>query len=321
MYQAFKLSAALVLFFPTITSAGTLYLTATSQNRIYTVNTVSGAVSSFPNYGTSTSEQLNPTVIAAGQDGYIYVADTEYKPTGPSFHIAKFTPAGQRLGSVDFGLTVVRALAVNAAGEIILTDRANPNGLNPPPVASVKHYSASGQLLNTISDGVLFHIAGVKLEFAMAGDGTIYIPGSNFAAGGASGIAKFTADDTYLGSVTNGSFSAVGVDLSGVVYGTTTSGGNHVQKFSSAGAALGEYGTNLSLNAQVFDAAGNLYQVSGGSVFKWSPAGVNLGAIATGLPTTIGGFAYLVPEPSSALLAVVGALVIVVFSTQRRAAL
>ena len=214
--------------------------------------------------------------------------------SGQGNEVRKFSPTGTFLGNFVTGLGLPIAVAIDSTGNAYIATSS-----------SVNKYNAAGSLLYTLSSG-LSTPSGIAFDTS----GNVFV--SSYGNGT---IHKFSPTGADLGIFVSGVGNTQGIAIdpfNNVFVGSR--GLNNVQKFSATGAQLATYlGFNDPLNL-TSDSSGNIYVANyagnaagAGSIMKISSAGVNLGAITTGL-TGAYGVAFRVPPTSTAAAPEPGAL-------------
>ncbi len=279
---------------------------------------------------------LSPTGLAIGQNGNLYVANTNpgFNNSGSVFQYDPATHA-------QVGGAVVTFNGQNDGHDVIIPQgmRFAPNGnLYIADVGgdqNVHIYDPAGNSLGTLSSNQLL----APQDVAFDAGGNLYVPSGNAdvlrSAGGTGALTEFVAQQAGgLINPTSLSFAPSGelyvLDIGGnfaAVRRYDASG--HSDGTNAGDATLISFSGNLFSfvpNAILFGPDGKLY-VSGQDTFA-NPAGEVLRFLADGTPDgvfvsglsnpTYMAFAA-VPEPSSIVLAVVGALALLGIGLRRLA--
>ena len=243
----------------------------------------------------ATTGLAGPAFLAFDSAGNLYAANINNDT------IERFTPGG--VGSIfaSTGLNQPTGLAFDAAGNLYVTNQVSN---------TIEKFTPGGV------GSVFATIAGPSHPFGLAFDtaGNLYVAVGN--GGVAATIEKFTAGGVGSVFATTGldNPSGLAFDAAGNLYAANSGGLNTIERFTPSG--VGSVFASTGLNEPIglaFDSAGNLFVAnnSGGinsTIEQFTPGGV--GSVFT--TDVIGPFGLAfgpssVPEPSSLVLAIIGA--------------
>ncbi|MGY4893516.1 MAG: NHL repeat-containing protein [Candidatus Saccharimonadota bacterium] len=270
---------------------GNVYVADTSNHRIRKV-APDGSVTTFAGSGTAGSANgtgaaaqfNNPTDVAIGPMGNIYVADSS------NHRIRKITPAGVvttfagsgTAGTTNGSATVARfnlprSLAADASGNIYVADTTNHRIRKVTPAGEVSTFAGSGTVGTTNGSATAARFSSPD-GIALDKDGNAYV-----ADRGNNRIRKVTTDGTVstLAGTTAGSANGTGtaaqftaprgvaVDAEGNVFVADT-GNNRIRKITPAGVVTYVSGSGT---AGFANGASTAAQFSGPAGIAISPLG------------------------------------------------
>jgi streptogramin lyase len=198
----------------------------------------------FYDYDLTTPTFLNISGLTGDQAGLAFAPDnTLYVVRSNAPAILRFTASGQYLGVFTTeGLSAPRDVAIRADGTVMVLNQRND---------AVTLYSATGQLLNTVSVGT-----GVREYLTLDQAGNAYVCNTD-----GDSVLRLALGDTQFTRVNTPSLqgaTAVAFDAAGRMYVSGT--GNSVERFSPTGQSLGLFLTGLSLPRDMaFGPDGSLY--------------------------------------------------------------
>jgi hypothetical protein len=262
--------------------------------------------------GAGPGQFANPTDLAVGAGGQVYVADSD------NYRVQRFTAdgafAGQwgTRGTAAGQFSTPSGVATDAAGNVYVADRGNQR---------VQKFSADGTFQRAWGWGVAtgaqaFEIctASCLQGLAGTGPGELFLPqtltvdaaGNVYVTEFANNrVQRFASDGTFSGVVWGSAGSAPGQFARPVGIAAGAAGvyvadrdNNRIQRFNSAGGPLGQWGTagpGVGQFATLLDVAvgpdGTVYAGETGNrrVQKFSAAGQFQSALTavTGLPGVI----------------------------------
>jgi sugar lactone lactonase YvrE len=226
------------------------------------------------------NRQLIPSDVATDPAGNVYVADQGnariQKFSADGAFIRSWGGNGSGTGQFLFNL---EGIAVDAAGNVYVTEVSGPNGQGAD---RIQKFSSSGAFLTKwgsrgSGNGQFSVPSGIATDPA----GDVYVADSGNAR-----IQKFDFDGSFIskwgsGGSGNGQFNlpnGIATDAVGNVYVVDSYGlapasrNNRIQKFSSDGAFITKWGGTGSGNGQFYapsdvatDPAGNVYVVDSGN--------------------------------------------------------
>ncbi len=268
-----------------------------------------------PSIGDGSGGFINPTGIAIGSDGSVYVADyqaNEGVTTGAIYH---FSADGTYLGTFASGssLNEPQGIAFGPNGDLYVTNYAYNTDTN------ITAYDSTGtqvSLTGGSGGGPPSGFLGLNPPaggIAFGPNGDLYVPDPY------NGVDQYTADGTFVRSFgfpdPLGNPSSVAVDASGNVFVTDVGSGN-IEEFDSNGnfiATLDPFNPTLGGNgwdqptALAFGPTGNLFIADDSGITEFDFSSVT--SFNSGVYS--GDFlAYdaTVPEPSLVLLCALASL-------------
>ena len=273
--------------------AGLLYAT-TPDNRVLRIDTVTSVVTTFA------SGLHTPIGVALDAAGNVYVSSFDDK------NILKFNPAGVSSVFATTGTAYAEQMAFDAAGNLYAP-------LNNNSIVKITAAGVSSVFANTLLSG--------PNGLAFDASGNLYA-----GNGGNSTIVKFTP--AGVGSVVPSSGLNTPQDLkldsAGNIYTSNTN--RNIVKTTAAGVSSIFFTDTVGLFplGMAFDAANTLYvsDYAGGGILKILPSGASsvLATLAGGSVYYLAYQATPVPEPSTAMLLMLGgAGVLTAFKTRRTA--
>ncbi|OFW60630.1 MAG: hypothetical protein A2133_05620, partial [Actinobacteria bacterium RBG_16_64_13] len=247
-----------------VDSAGNVYVTDSSNNRIQKFSSAGVFLAQWGSFGTADGQMKFPTGIAVDALGSVYVVDSY------NYRIEKFSGTGAFLGkwggygTADGQFKFPRGIAVDSAGMVYVADGMNMR---------IQKFDGAGVFLAKwgsygSGDGEFKFVRSLAID---AADNVYAADYSNAR------IQKFSNTGAFLGKwgsfgTTDGKFKypyGVAVDGAGNVYVTDVYN-NRVQKFDGAGGFLTKWGSLGTGDGQfnepygiAVDSARNIYVVDG----------------------------------------------------------
>jgi DNA-binding beta-propeller fold protein YncE len=289
------------------THADTLYVENQGNNTIVKIDS-SGNASVFASSGLS-----RPEGLAFDSSGNLYVANQQ------SGTIEKFDPSGQPSVFASqlpptIGSMTPLGLAFDNSGNLYVVDESRAYG-------RILKFDPNGNASVFASGGLLSGNGGYGLTIGP--DGDLYVANrfnNSVVRFDTNGVGSVFASPVYPKSDNppiGNSPVALAFDSSGNLYVGDDSSGTIV-KFGPSGtgslfAAVGWLGGGGDISGLAIDSSGNLYTSTYGKNFvaKWDPSGH--GSIFANASDGLNGPGFIavqIPEPSSFLLATVGALLL-----------
>jgi len=285
---------------PVQSDADTLYVSTFNAQSILQISSA-GAVTTFEGPGSG----LNyPVGLAFDNSGNLYAANSG-GGNGNST-IEKFTPNGIGTVFASSGLSLPWGLAFDNHGNLYVANGAGDTIEEFDP-------TGSGTVFATAAEGL-----NGPAALAFDSSGNLYVANAaNYT------IEKFGPGGT--GSVF--ATSSSGVDnpeglawFGGNLY-VANGGNNTIEKFNALGQGSVFSSTNLLFfpDGLAFDSNGNLYVANegNGEVLEFGPNGVGT-VVASGLGNAVYLAIEEIPEPSSLLLATLGAVSLGAFLRRKR---
>jgi tripartite motif-containing protein 71 len=235
-------------------TSGNLYVADTQNHRIQKFTNDGTFLSKWGTQGSADGQFNYPQGIATDAAGNVYVADT------PNHRIQKFTNDGTFLskwgtqGSADGQFNSPAGIATDTAGNVYVADTPNHR---------IQKFTNDGTFLSKwgtqgSADGQFNYPQGIATDI----DGNVYVVDSNNRR-----IQVFTSDGTFvkkwIGLRVERS-TGIETDTAGNVY--VTDGFNQIQKVTSDGTLLSQWGTPGSADGQ-FNRPTGIATDSAGSVY------------------------------------------------------
>lgn len=214
-------------------------------------------------------------------NGFVYVTDYSANT------VTKFDTVGNLIGSFGSGYSGPEGLVVDGAGNVFV---ANYN------VSTVTKFNSSGTLLATLAVG------GPPEGLDMASNGDLLV--NNY--GGSILSHNGIGFSTFASGLTNN--LPLAVDEAGNVYVAEYTGLKRLLKYSSTGTLLSSISLGYSSYGMTFNdetdelLVGN--NVPGNAINRYNTSLGFLGTLTT--PATPPKYMTVIPEPSRALLALIG---------------
>jgi tripartite motif-containing protein 71 len=264
-----------------------------------------------PTIGNGLGGFIDPTGIAIGSDGSVYIADSQANTSTNDGAIYHFSAAGNYLGtfSSDSSLYQPQGIAFGPNGDLYVT--------NDPGNPYISAYDSSGNPV-TLTGGTGGGPVGYFLGLNAGDDGIAFGPNGNFYIPDPfNGVDQYAADGTYIRSFgiadpLDGP-SGVAIDASGNVFVTDVTNGNVVE-FDSNGNYLATLDpSNPVLGGNGWGSPTALTFEPNGDLLISDDFGITQYDFSSVTAFSDGGGEFLaydatVPEPSMVLLCVLGGL-------------
>jgi len=256
------------------------------------------------------SNIIGPNGIAFDPSGNVYVSN------GASNSISKFGSTGNFLSTIGSSITLAdpAGLAVDSQGNLYAANF----GLSAGVSSTIAKFDSAGTFVGAISNNVNRPF-GVLVDAA----DNLYV-GNWFT----NNISKFDSSGTFQTTLgdSNNINGPMGIvkDSGGNLFVANLNGpiGSNVTKFDPAGLFAGYIGDSANLtnpSALAIDSAGNLYVSSGISNTAMISKFDSLGALQFSwtIPSVPNTMAIAVPEPSTAVLVLLGAGALLAYRRSR----
>jgi tripartite motif-containing protein 71 len=240
---------------------GLLYVVPYYAGRVEILTTGGEKVAEWRSGGSGDGEFLRPLGMAVDQKGNVYVADNGNARIQVFNSKGEFVTKWGGWGSENGQFQWPAGVAVDRTGNVYVADWQNMR---------VQVFTGTGEFLRSIGAGEIYPF-GVALDDS----GNVYVNDwANYR------IAIYSNSGTFLRQIW--SSGAVAVDTAGIVY---VLGYDRVQKYDSAGALVGEFGSGQLQDPRsiAIDRSGNVYVADTGNnrISVFTTTGTLLGTLGS----------------------------------------